>query len=73
MKVLILFLLLKGGLFEAGDESLELAFKYAIEMINADKKILPLTKLVAKVEHLEKADSFQASRKGKSLENYLNR
>lgn len=35
-------------------------------MINADKKILPTTKLVAKVERLEKADSFQASRKGNS-------
>lgn len=57
--------LTKGGLFEAGDEALELAFKYAIERVNADKKILPNTKLVAKVERLEKADSFQASRKGK--------
>lgn len=62
---LIPFSLPKGGLFEAGDEALELAFKYAIERVNADKKILPNTKLVAKVERLEKADSFQASRKGK--------
>ena len=53
-----------GGLFESGDEALELAFKYAIEMVNSDKNILPTTKLVAKVERLEKADSFQASRKG---------
>ena len=53
-----------GGLFESGDEALELAFRYAIERVNADSKILPFSRLVPRIERLEKADSFQASRKG---------
>jgi ionotropic glutamate receptor len=31
--------------------------------VNADPKILPYTRLIPKIERLEKSDSFQASRK----------
>ncbi|XP_046915372.2 glutamate receptor ionotropic, kainate 2 [Dermatophagoides farinae] len=55
-----------GGLFENGDESVELAFRDAIEKIN-DESILPNTRLEAVIEKLERCDSFQASKRVCSL------
>lgn len=54
-----------GGIFEAGDGILEMAFRSAVDRINSDKKILPRTKLVAQVERIEKGDSFSASKRSK--------
>ncbi|GIY23769.1 uncharacterized protein CEXT_106151 [Caerostris extrusa] len=55
---------LTGGLFESGDEDLELAFRYAVDHVNADTNVLPLNRLQAHVERVEKHDSFTASKKG---------
>ncbi|KAI1307964.1 Glutamate receptor ionotropic, kainate 2 [Halotydeus destructor] len=52
-----------GGLFESGDEAAELAFRYAVDRINSDNRILPHCRLAAQVERLEKSDSFQASKR----------
>lgn len=54
-----------GGLFENGDETVEMAFRDAVERINSDETILPNTRLEAVIEKLERCDSFQASKKGK--------
>ncbi|GIY70438.1 uncharacterized protein CDAR_10291 [Caerostris darwini] len=52
-----------GGLFESGDEDLELAFRYAVDHVNADTNVLPMSRLQAHVERVEKHDSFTASKK----------
>jgi len=52
-----------GGLFERGEENLALAFRLAIDRINADKRLLPKTRLEPVIEILDKSDSFTASRK----------
>lgn len=57
--------LIQGGLFENGDDAVELAFRYAVDRINADNRVLPHTRLLAQVERLERCDSFQASKRGK--------
>lgn len=54
-----------GGLFENGDETVEMAFRDAVERINSDETILPNTRLEAVIEKLERLDSFQASKRGK--------
>ncbi|KAH9389246.1 hypothetical protein TYRP_008603, partial [Tyrophagus putrescentiae] len=56
-----------GGLFENGDETVEMAFRDAVERINSDETILPNTRLEAVIEKLERCDSFQASKKVCSL------
>jgi ionotropic glutamate receptor len=52
-----------GGLFERGEENVAIAFRLAIERLNADRKLLPKTRLVPVVEIIDKSDSFAASRK----------
>lgn len=62
-----------GGLFSplplnGGDEHQttdpqEIAFKYAVEKINADNKILPRSKLHAEIERILPQDSFHASKR----------
>ncbi|XP_054715518.1 glutamate receptor ionotropic, kainate 2-like [Uloborus diversus] len=52
-----------GGLFETGDEGLELAFRYAVDHVNADSSVLPTTRLQVIVERVERHDSFTASKK----------
>ncbi|GFU06367.1 uncharacterized protein NPIL_643771 [Nephila pilipes] len=54
----------EGGLFESGDEDLELAFRYAVDHVNADTNVLPTSRLQAHIERVEKHDSFTASKKG---------
>lgn len=66
-----LFKLIPGGLFSSlpingGDEATdpqEIAFKYAVEKINADNKILPRSKLHAEIERILPQDSFHASKR----------
>ncbi|XP_064086754.1 glutamate receptor ionotropic, kainate 2-like isoform X3 [Macrobrachium nipponense] len=52
-----------GGIFDANDERQELAFRYAVEKINADRKILPRSTLRAQIEKLPADDSFHASKR----------
>lgn len=58
-----------GGLFHPGDDSQELAFRYAVEKINRDKTILPRSKLTAQIERIPPNDSFHASKRGKVCTN----
>ncbi|XP_055852888.1 glutamate receptor ionotropic, kainate 2 [Episyrphus balteatus] len=58
-----------GGLFHPSDDNQELAFKQAVEHINADRLILPRSKLVAQIERISPFDSFHASKRVCSLLN----
>jgi len=49
-----------GGLFEFGSENVEQAFQHALDATN-EGRVLGANRLKGKVEHLELADSFQAS------------
>ena len=57
-----------GGLFanEPGDKEVENAFKFAVYRINKDKTLLNATRLDYVVEHISAADSYLASKAGKS-------
>lgn len=54
-----------GGLFHPADDKQEVAFRYAVEKINADRSMLPRSKLSAQIEKMSPQDSFHASKKGK--------
>lgn len=54
-------------MFEYGDDVLEMAFKSAVDKINAERKILPRNSLMAQIERIKKGDSFQASKKGNKM------
>lgn len=41
----------------------EVAFRYAVDKINADNKILPRSKLHAEIERIMPQDSFHASKR----------
>lgn len=41
----------------------EVAFRYAVDKINADNKILPRSKLYAEIERIMPQDSFHASKR----------
>lgn len=56
-----------GGLFHPADDKQEVAFRYAVEKINADRTILPRSKLSAQIEKMSPQDSFHASKKGRSV------
>lgn len=63
-----------GGIFETGDDVLEMAFSSAVDRVNTMGLAEPGTqfvaagsRLLARVEHIERLDSFQASRKVCSL------
>ncbi|GFW27494.1 glutamate receptor ionotropic, kainate 1 [Trichonephila clavipes] len=60
---LILSMTRRCGLFESGDEMLETAFKYAVERVNTDPRLLPNSRLTPQLERVERHDSFQAARK----------
>ncbi|XP_073988845.1 kainate-type ionotropic glutamate receptor subunit 1D isoform X1 [Rhodnius prolixus] len=52
-----------GGLFHPADDKQEIAFKYAVERINADRAILPRSRLSAQIEKISPQDSFHASKR----------
>uniref|UniRef100_T1IYW2 Glutamate receptor ionotropic, kainate 2 n=1 Tax=Strigamia maritima TaxID=126957 RepID=T1IYW2_STRMM len=52
-----------GGLFDSQDETLEIAFRYAVEKVNYLRWLLPKSRLLTHVEKLEHGDSFMASQK----------
>ena len=43
----------------------EVAFRYAVERVNANRKILPKSLLSAQIEKIPPQDSFHASKRGK--------
>lgn len=53
-----------GGLFHPEDDKQEVAFRYAVERVNADRTVLPRAKLLAQVETISPQDSFHASKRG---------
>lgn len=53
-----------GGLFHPEDDKQEVAFRYAVERVNADRAVLPRAKLLAQVETISPQDSFHASKRG---------
>ncbi|XP_065349396.1 glutamate receptor ionotropic, kainate 2 isoform X2 [Cloeon dipterum] len=52
-----------GGLFHPADDRQEVAFKYAVDRINADRTILPRSKVTAQIERISPQDSFHASKR----------
>ncbi|XP_062531194.1 glutamate receptor ionotropic, kainate 2 isoform X4 [Bombyx mori] len=52
-----------GGLFHPEDDKQEVAFRYAVERVNADRTLLPRAKLLAQVETISPQDSFHASKR----------
>lgn len=67
----IQFFFFKGGLFSPlpndndhqTTDPQEIAFRYAVDKINADNKILPRSKLHAEIERIMPQDSFHASKR----------
>ncbi|XP_042864660.1 glutamate receptor ionotropic, kainate 2-like isoform X5 [Penaeus japonicus] len=56
-----------GGLFDLSDERQEVAFRYAVDAINSDRKLLTHARLSAQIEKIPPSDSFRGSRKVCSL------
>ena len=54
-----------GGLFDLSESKQEVAFRYAVERVNANRKILPKSLLSAQIEKIPPQDSFHASKRGK--------
>ncbi|RZF32680.1 hypothetical protein LSTR_LSTR004108 [Laodelphax striatellus] len=52
-----------GGLFHPADDKQEVALRYAVERINADRTILPRSRLLAQIEKIPPQDSFHASKR----------
>ncbi|XP_024943087.1 glutamate receptor ionotropic, kainate 2 isoform X6 [Cephus cinctus] len=52
-----------GGLFHPTDDKQEVAFRYAVEKINANRAILPQSRLSAQIEQISPQDSFHASKR----------
>nr|CAD7453109.1 unnamed protein product [Timema tahoe] len=53
----------RRGLFHPADDRQEVAFRYAVERINADRTILPRSRLSAQIEKISPQDSFHASKR----------
>jgi len=49
------------------DSKQEVAFRYAVERVNADRKILPDSLLSAQLEKIPPQDSFHASKRGRIM------
>ncbi|XP_044006778.1 glutamate receptor ionotropic, kainate 2 isoform X4 [Aphidius gifuensis] len=52
-----------GGLFHPSDDKQAVAFRYAVEKINAIRDILPRSRLSAQIEQISPQDSFHASKR----------
>lgn len=51
-----------GGLFDAEDDELELAFRIAVDWLNADELLLRNSRVIASAEKLHSEDTFKATR-----------
>src|SRR6218665_541364 len=64
-----------GGLFENGDNAVEMAFKLALERLNVDPTLRSRSgatiHFVPVIEKLERCDSFQASKRGKHDHSFM--
>ena len=58
-----------GGLFDLAESKQEVAFRYAVERVNANRKILSQSLLSAIIEKIPPQDSFHASKRGKTKQN----
>jgi len=52
-----------GGLFDLSESKQEVAFRYAVERVNANRKVLPNSLLSAQIEKIPPQDSFHASKR----------
>ncbi|XP_049953529.1 glutamate receptor ionotropic, kainate 2 isoform X2 [Schistocerca serialis cubense] len=52
-----------GGLFHPADDRQEVAFRYAVDRLNADRSVLPRSRLSAQIEKISPQDSFHASKR----------
>ena len=59
--------LITGGLFDVTDAEEEVAFRYAVDRVNADRTVLPDTRLTAQIERIPPHDSFYASKQGRYI------
>lgn len=64
IQITLFFFFFSGGLFHPADDKQEVAFRYAVERINADRSILPRFRLSAQIEKISPQDSFHASKRG---------
>ncbi len=48
----------------------EVAFRYAVERVNANRKVLPKSLLSAQLEKIPPQDSFHASKRGKFVHSF---
>jgi hypothetical protein len=58
--------LFSGGLFDLAESKQEVAFRYAVDRVNSNRKILPDSSLSAQLEKIPPQDSFHASKRGKN-------
>lgn len=63
MFALTLWYVFAGGLFDNEDDEQDFAFRVAIERVNNDQSILLKSRLVPRVERVEKDDCFRATKK----------
>ena len=56
-----------GGLFDLAESKQEVAFRYAVERVNANRKILSQSLLSAIIEKIPPQDSFHASKRGEHI------
>ncbi|KAK0092567.1 hypothetical protein PV326_001144 [Microctonus aethiopoides] len=56
------------GLFHPSDDKQGVAFRYAVEKINANRDILPRSRLSAQIEQISPQDSFHASKRELGLQ-----
>jgi hypothetical protein len=56
-----------GGLFDLSESKQEVAFRYAVERVNANRNILAKSLLSAQIEKIPPQDSFHASKRGDPL------
>ena len=61
------FLSSSGGLFDLAESKQEVAFRYAVERVNSNRKILSKSLLSAQMEKIPPQDSFHASKRGRDL------
>ena len=52
-------------MFDHSDTVQEIAFRYAVDRVNADRDIMPRSRLTAQIERIREQDSFYASKQGK--------
>ena len=61
----LMTVIIPGGLFDMTESKQEVAFRYAVERVNANRKILTKSLLSAQLEKIPPQDSFHASKRGK--------